>query len=205
MLSVLLVDDHELVRGGLRALIEAFGNYIVVGEAGDGRAAISQARALKPELVLMDISMPELSGIDAIGRVLQASLGSRVIVLSMHRSRRYADEAFAAGALGYVVKDAAVAELASAMATVAAGGRFVSPALPAVPHTAYPSQVLTSRQREVLQLIAEGHTLRAIAERLFISVKTVETHKAQLMERLDLRNVASLTRYAIRAGLIDPN
>lgn len=204
MIRVLLADDHRLVRAGVRALVEGLGGYQVVAEADDGRAAVRLARDLLPDLGIVDISMPELNGFDAIARLRRAGPAMRLLVLSMHNSAPYAQMAFDAGANGYVVKDAAVAELATALATLMHGGRYLSPAISLAVKQRARQSVLTSRQREVLQLIAEGRSTREIAERLFISVKTVETHRAQLMERLGIADVASLTRHAMEIGLVAP-
>lgn len=215
-IRVLLADDHRLVRAGLRALIGRFAGFEVAGETGDGREAVKLARQLAPELVVMDLSMPGLNGLDATARIVKADPHARVVVLSMHTSENYVLDALRAGARGYVIKDSAPDELERALREVHAGNRYLSPSIShhlvddylrrvragAEPTSAAP--LLTARQREVLQLIAEGRSTREIAERLFISVKTVETHRAQIMDRLDVRDVASLTRYAIRLGLVGP-
>lgn len=215
---VLLVDDHALVRAGLRALIQAFDGFEVVAEAGDGREAMRLARQLEPDVVVMDLTMPGLNGLDATVRILQEVKTTQVVVLSMHTAENYVLEALRAGAAGYVVKDAAVDDLERALRAVIKGERYLSPAvsrhvlddylrLVRGHGTSEPrsgSEVLTQRQREILQLIAEGQSTREIAQRLSVSVKTVETHRAQIMERLDIHDVAGLTRFAIRVGLVPP-
>ncbi|KAB2931475.1 MAG: response regulator transcription factor [Candidatus Contendobacter sp.] len=217
--SVLLADDHTLVRAGLRTLVEGFAGFRVVAEAGDGREAVRLARRWKPQIALIDISMPELNGLDATALIAKEAPETQVIILSMHLAENYVLAALRAGAVGYVVKDAAVTELESALRAVLKGERWLSPAvsrhlldeyLRLVRHppeeTPAPSglESLTRRQREILQLIAEGCATREIAERLSLSIKTVETHRSQLMERLNIRDVAGLTRFAIRVGLVQP-
>ncbi|MDS4030506.1 MAG: response regulator transcription factor [Candidatus Contendobacter sp.] len=215
--NVLLADDHTLVRAGLRTLVEGFTGFQVVAEAGDGREAVRLARRWKPQIALIDISMPELNGLDATALIAKEVPETQVIILSMHTAENYVLAALRAGAVGYVVKDAAVTELESALRAVLKGERWLSPAvsrhlldeyLRLVRHPPEEAQVpgglesLTRRQREILQLIAEGCATREIAERLSLSIKTVETHRSQLMERLNIHDVAGLTRFAIRVGLI---
>jgi DNA-binding NarL/FixJ family response regulator len=200
-----LADDHALVRAGIRALVQSVREFEVVGEAGDGREALQLAKTLQPDVMLLDVAMPELNGLDAIPRILKQNAKIAVIVLSMHASREYVLRAVQAGAAGYVLKNAAVDELENAIRAVARGNKYLTPAISAqiiegVGNDALES--LTQRQREILQLIAEGRTTRQIAEVLHISVKTVETHRTVLMKRLDLHDVAGLVRYAIRVGLV---
>lgn len=214
---ILLADDHQMMRAGIRALIQGFAGYTVVGETGDGREVLRLAKGLAPDLILMDLSMPGLNGLDATARVVKDHPDTRVVVLSMHTSENYVLDALRAGAAGYVVKDAAPEELEQALKAVASGQRYLSPAISRYLLDDYlrltrsggepqkEAAQLTPRQREILQLIAEGRPTREIAERLSISIKTVETHRAQIMERLNVRDVASLTRYAIRLGLITPD
>ncbi len=216
-ISVLLADDHRLVRAGMRALIDGLPGFEVVGEAADGREVLRLAREDGIELVVMDLSMPGLNGLDATARIAQEHPEIRVVVLSMHTSENYVLDALRAGAQGYVIKDSAPEELERALRTVAAGQRYLSPAISHFLLDDYlrlsrggqgpqaGGELLTPRQREILQLIAEGRSTREIAARLSISIKTVETHRAQIMERLSVRDVASLTRYAIRLGLIAPD
>lgn len=215
---VLLADDHHLVRAGMRALIDGFGDFEVVAECGDGREALVLARQHSPDIVVMDVSMPGLNGLDAAARIAKEHPAIRVVMLSMHTAENYVLEALRAGAHGYVVKDAAPEDLERALRAIARGERYLSPAISQVVLEDYlrllrgsaasearaGEVLLTQRQREVLQLIAEGRSTREIAERLSISIKTVETHRAQIMDRLNIRDVPGLTRYAIRAGLIRP-
>jgi DNA-binding NarL/FixJ family response regulator len=210
-IKVLLVDDHEIVRSGLRALLAGMADVQVVAEAGNGRDAIELARKWQPGVALLDIAMPQLNGIDACARIVEECPDTRVVILSMHTSAAYVTAALRAGALGYVVKDAAVDELSEALHAAAQGRPYVSPLVSGhlvqelrrpqdAPAAAWGA--LSTRQREVLQLIAEGHSTREIGEQLHISPKTVETHRAELMRRLGIFDVAGLTRFAVREGLI---
>ena len=211
---IVLADDHALVRQGFRALLSAIADFEVVGEASNGREALKLIHALAPEVALMDISMPELNGLDATARALREQPKLKVIIVSMHATESYVLEALRAGASGYLLKDADAGELERAIRAVARGERYLTPS---VSHHVIErfvraergegvseAEVLSPRQREVLQLIAEGRSTREIAERLHLSVKTIETHRAQLMQRLEIFDVAGLTRYALRIGLIDP-
>ncbi len=212
--SVLLADDHAIVRGGLRALIDAMDDAEVIAEASNGRDAVDLARRLSPDIALLDIAMPQLNGIEAAARISQECPGTRIVMLSMHTTAQHVTAAIRAGALGYVVKEAAVDELAEALRAAAKGRSYISSAVSAhVVHAlqhpegdagekAAAPDGLSSRQREILQLIAEGHSTREIADLLHISPKTVETHRAELMRRLEIFDVAGLTRYAIRQGLV---
>lgn len=205
---VLVVDDHALVRSGIRSLVASFAGFEVVGEAADGREAVAQARQLEPDLVLLDIAMPELNGLEAADRIARMLPDCRVVVLSMHATEHHVRQALGRGVAAYVIKDAAPETLEQALNSVTAGRRYLSPPLsPRLLATdsmraEAGDRILTGRQREILQLIAEGRSSREIAERLNISVKTVETHRAQLMQRLAIYDVAGLTRYAIRTGLV---
>jgi DNA-binding NarL/FixJ family response regulator len=208
---VLIADDHQLVRAGLRIMIEQIPGFTVVAEVSDGREAVRLARELQPDIALVDITMPNMNGLEATTGILAASPQTRVIVLTMHANEQYVSEALKAGAVGYLLKDAATNELAEALRTVTEHGHYLSPRVAGQVLNSFarnlrgepqPAITLTPRQRQILQLIAEGHSTRAIAEQLHISVKTVETHRAQLMERLGIYDVAGLTRYAIRAGLV---
>ena len=212
-IRIVLADDHALVRQGFRALLATMPDFEVVGEAADGREALRLLRALAPEVALMDISMPELNGLDATAHALRRQPQLKVIIVSMHAIEAYVIEALRAGAAGYLLKNADADELERAIRTVTRGERYLSPA---VSHHvidrflraeggAQEAQALalSERQREVLQLIAEGRSTREIAERLHLSVKTIETHRAHLMQRLEIFDVAGLTRYALRIGLID--
>lgn len=211
---ILLADDHALVRQGFKSLLAGIADFEVVGEAGNGRDALGLIRSLAPDVVLMDISMPEMNGLDAAARALREYPELKVIIVSMHATEAHVVEALRAGAAGYLLKDADAGELERAVRAVARGERFLTPSVSR--HIlerfvrsercerASDAGALSPRQREVLQLIAEGRSTRDIAERLHLSVKTVETHRAQLMQRLEIYHVAGLTRYALRIGLVDP-
>lgn len=211
-IRVLLVDDHQLVRVGMRTLLSALPGIAVVGDTGDGRSALESIAALEPNIVLMDISMPELNGLEATVRIAKEFPLSRVIILSMHANEEYVLQALRAGAAGYLVKNAAPEELELAIRAVARGETYLSPTisrhvveelLGGRKLSASPLDMLTPRQREILQLVAEGKTTKQIASTLSVSIKTVESHRAQLMERLDIRDVAGLVRFAIRHGVAD--
>jgi two-component system response regulator NreC len=212
-IRVVLAEDHTIVRKGLRSLLDAETDIEVVGEAGDGRQAVQQVGELHPDIVLMDITMPGLNGLEATRQIKQRYPEVQVLVLTMHATEEYIRQILRAGASGYLVKQAAVSELVLAIRAVQAGGCFLSPSISKAIVDEYSRQVdatlgearydrLTNREREVLQLVAEGHSSREIGETLCISVKTVEAHRASLMEKLDLHNVAEVTRYAIARGLI---
>ena len=210
---VLLVDDHALVRAGLRALLETLPRVEVVGETGDGLAAVRLATELAPDVILLDITLPGLNGLEVATRVARLGTGVRVLMLSMHASPEYAARAFAAGAAGYLNKDSAFDELAAALDAIGAGRRYLCRAIDPEQVALFERQAanggsgidrLTPRQRQILQLVAEGFSTREIAERLYLSVKTVETHRAQIMQRLDIHDVAGLVRFAIRHGLLPP-
>ena len=209
-LRVILADDHALMRAGLRALLEDIGGVEVVAEAADGHQALELVRERQPQVLLLDVGLPGLNGLEVASRVARSHPEVRVLMLSMHASDEYVRGALAAGAAGYVLKDATVAELEVALQAVVGGGTYLSPSISRRVAEAYVAgkepagPALTPRQREILQLIAEGASTKEIAHRLGVSVKTVETHRAQLMERLGIRDVAGLVRYAIRAGLVSP-
>ena len=208
---VLLADDHTLVRAGIRSLLESLPTVEVVAEAGDGRAALALIETFQPDVILMDIAMPGLNGLEAVSRVTDEFPYVRVIILSMHSNEEYVLRALRAGAAGYLLKDAGPAELELALTAVINNETYLTPAV-SKHVTDYVRRVgdettsslerLTPRQREVLQLIAEGHTTQEIARLLNLSVKTVDTHRTQLMDRLDIHDIAGLVRYAIRVGLI---
>jgi DNA-binding NarL/FixJ family response regulator len=211
LVRVLLADDHTLVRAGIRALLNELPGVQVVAEAGDGREAVDLAKAHQPNLILMDISMKGLNGIEATAQVKRELPDVRVIILSMHASEEHVAQALRAGASGYMLKDAATQELALAVAAVMRGEAYLSPLISKQVVDSYvqrrgadngPLDMLTSRQRQILQLIAEGKSTKQIAHLLSLSVKTVETHRAQLMERLEIRDVPGLVRYAVRVGLV---
>jgi len=210
---ILLVDDHAMVRAGIRALLESLPWLEVVGETGDGPEAVRLAAELAPDAMLLDITLPGLNGLEVAARVGRLGVGTRVLVLSMHASPEYAARAFAAGALGYLNKDSAFDELAAALESIGAGRRYLCRAIDAAQVAEFERRAssgasgldrLTPRQRQILQLVAEGLGTRQIAEQLFLSVKTVETHRAQIMHRLDIHDVPGLVRFAIRHGLLPP-
>jgi two-component system, NarL family, response regulator NreC len=207
---VLIVDDHAVVRTGIRLLLEQEDGIEPVGEAGSGRDAIFEARSLKPDVVLMDVVMPGGSGLDVIPALLQERPQMKVLVLSMQDDPRYVREAFAAGATGYVLKEAADVEVVAAVREVARGGRYVHPELGARLIAAEADAArkasedpLSDREREVLRLLALGYTNSEIAKQLFISVRTAETHRAHIMTKLHLSSRAALVRYAIAEGLLE--
>jgi DNA-binding NarL/FixJ family response regulator len=210
-LRILLAEDHAMVRAGLRSLLESIAEMEVVGEAANGNEALQQITGLRPDVVLMDVSMPELNGIEATRRAVQAHRRTRVVMLSMHADAEYVCQALVAGASGYLLKNSEPGELEMALRAAARGDIWLSPAIShVIPNLVRkfaparrPLEKLTSRQREVLQLIAEGNTTKEIAQRLRLSVKTIETHRADLMERLEIHDVASLVRYAVRVGIIE--
>ena len=206
-IRVLLADDHTLVRAGLKMLVADMHDVEVVGEAAHGREAVDMAAELKPDVVLMDINMPELNGLNATERIIRRLPRTRVIILSMLGSEAYVEQALRFGASGYLLKDADAVELGIAIKAVARGDTYLSPA--AARHAAAlarrgsaGSDPLTARQREILQLVVEGQTTKEIAQKLALSARTVETHRTQIMERLQIRDTAGLVRYAIRMGLI---
>jgi DNA-binding NarL/FixJ family response regulator len=210
-LRILLADDHRLVRAGLRSLIGLMKDVEVVAEAQDGREVLDLARAHHPDVVLMDISMSGMNGLEATLQLKKQHPRVRVMILSMHATEEYVLQALRAGASGYLLKDSAPLELELALQAVARGETYLSPPISRQVVEDYmqrvggehePLAVLTARQREVLQLIAEGSSTKEIARRLKLSVKTVESHRQQLMQRLGIRDVAGLVRYAIRHGLI---
>jgi DNA-binding NarL/FixJ family response regulator len=208
--KILLVDDHKMMRDGLRAVLEK-AELTVVGEAASGREALVSARRLRPQVVVMDISMPELNGIDATRKMLAEIPGIKVIALSMNSDRRYVLAMFKAGAVGYLLKNSASEELIAAVRAVADDLTYVSPSIAslivddALDGTRLPPEAtlrtLSTREREVLQLLAEGKSSKDIAAHLDVAVPTVETHRRQIMDKLGLRTIAQLTKYAIREGL----
>lgn len=209
---VVLADDHPIVRAGIRAELEKLPGIEVAGEAADGREAVEKVRTLKPSIVFMDISMRGLNGLEATSRITKAFPDVRVIILSMHQNEEYFWQALKAGASGYLLKKAATTELGAAVSTVASGeiylaremsGRLLKKLpLHQIAHQKTPLESLSARQREILQLIAEGQTTKAIAFVLNLSPKTVEYHRAKLMERLNIYDVPGLVRFALQSGLI---
>ena len=210
MTKVLIVDDHAVVRSGLRLLIDAEDDLETAGEAASAREAIFEARSLKPDVILLDVVMPEQSGLEAIPQLVHENPDAKVLVLSMQDEPRYVREAFETGASGYVLKEAADSELVTAIREVAKGGRYVHPELGARLVTAEAEErrraeddPLSEREREVLRLLALGHTNQEIAKQLFISVRTAETHRAHIMQKLGLSTRAELVRHALENGLLD--
>jgi DNA-binding NarL/FixJ family response regulator len=209
-IRVLIVDDHAVVRSGLRLLLAAEEDIEPVGEAGSARDAVFQARALKPDVILLDIVMPEQTGLDVLPQLMHETPDVKVLILSMQDEPRYVREAFAAGASGYVLKEAADNEVVAAVREVAGGGRYVNPELGARLITADAEAArqaeedpLSDREREVLRLLALGHTNQEIAKRLYISVRTAETHRAHIMQKLGLQTRADLVAYALERGLLE--
>lgn len=213
---IILADDHKIIREGLRSLLEKQADMEVVAEAHDGLTTVNLVRKLRPDVVVMDIGMPEMNGIDATAQITAEHKETRVIALSMHSDRRFVMQMLKAGAAGYLLKDSAFEELVSAIHMVKRKQRYLSPTitdvvvkeylqnLPDTESTAF--TLLTAREREVLQHIAEGKSTKQIAAVLGVSVKTVETHRQQLMEKLNMHSIAELTKYAVREGLtsLDP-
>lgn len=210
MIRVVIVDDHAVVRAGIKLLLEREDDIEVVGEGGTADEAVRAARLEQPDVVLLDVVMPGATGIEATPKVLEAAPGSHVLLLSMQDDPSYVRQAFAAGAHGYVLKEAADVEVVQAVREVAAGGRYVHPALgarlaiAAVESAAErAADPLSDREHEVLRLLALGHTNQEIAEQLYISVRTAETHRAHIMRKLELATRADLVRYALAHGLLD--
>jgi DNA-binding NarL/FixJ family response regulator len=216
-MRVLLADDHHLVRAGIRALLEGLPDVEIVAEAGDGQEALAALVRTKPDIALVDISMPGLNGLELAARASREAPETRLVILSVHGDASHVAQALRAGAKGYLVKDAAADELPILIRSVMRGETYLSPSIsrhvvegflgrasPSSEESPETPEVLTSRQREILQLVAEGRSTKDIANLLDLSVKTVETHRAQIMERLDIHDLAGLVRYAVRAGLVSP-
>jgi DNA-binding NarL/FixJ family response regulator len=208
---IVLADDHALVRAGIRSVCDSIEGFTVVAEATDGDQVLAMVRAHHPHLVLMDITMKMLNGLEATRQLRREFPAVRVIILSMHTSEDYVQQALRAGAAGYLLKDAAMPELEAAIAAVMRGEVYLSPQISRLVVQSYmqhagaiesPLELLTPRQRQILELIAGGHTTKDIGFRLGLSVKTAETHRAQIMERLNIHDVAGLVRFAVRTGLI---
>src|SRR5262245_743567 len=212
MLTLLLADDHTIVRQGLRALLEAESDFRLAGEADDGLQAVRLAERAEPDVVIMDLMMPGLNGLEASRQILRRRPRTQVVILSMHSDVAYAAEAVRAGVGGYVLKEACAEELVQAIRAVGAGKRYFSPPLDegvienylrqAEDRPPDPYRALTEREREVLQLTAEGHSGVEIAGRLFISPRTVESHRASLMRKLGVHNQKELVRYAVQRGMV---
>ena len=208
---VLLADDHKLVRAGFRAMLDSLGDVEIVGETGDGREALELIRQHRPDVALLDITMPSLTGLEVAARVANEMQNVRIIILSMHTTEDYIARAVRAGVSGYLLKNADPVELELALRAAVNGQMYMSPTvskqlvddyLRRMGSDAGPEEQLTTRQREILQLIAEGKSTKDIAVTLDLSIKTVETHRKDLMDRLGIHDVAGLVRYAIRAGII---
>jgi two-component system response regulator NreC len=202
-LRVLLVDDHNVVRQGLRRVLETNADLEVIGEVGTGAAALREAERLRPDIVVMDVSLPDMSGVDVTRALIAQSAGLRVLMLSMHADEAYVAESLAAGAGGYVLKDDDDSELAAAIRTVARGRRYLSSRLADAAGEARASSALSPRERDVLALIGAGLANRQIAERLAVSINTVETHRRHIIEKLNLHSTAELVRYALRHQLAE--
>ncbi|NJD56689.1 MAG: response regulator transcription factor [Nitrospirae bacterium] len=210
-IKVLLADDHKIVRDGLRTLLEKNPDIVVAGEAEDGREALQMAQKLLPDVVVMDIAMPDLNGIEATRQILADRSAVRIVALSMHSDKRFVSEMLKAGASAYLLKDCAFEELITAIRTVMKGKIYLSPGIAGVVIGEYIRKdakadssvfsLLSDREREVLQLMAEGKTTKEVAAYLHVSVKTVETHRTNIMTKLDIHSIAELTKYAIREGL----
>lgn len=214
MIRVVLADDHNLVRAGLRALLEELPDVEVVAESADGREALAAVVALRPDLVLLDIAMPGLNGLESAARMIKDAPGTRVVILSMHSNESYVAQALKVGVSGYVLKDAFSDELPLIIRSVSRGETYLSPGISKQVVEALRSRLsggdvdaplLTPRQREILQLLAEGKSAKEIAHLLDLSAKTVEAHRSQIMDRLDIHDLAGLVKYAIRSGLISPD
>jgi len=209
-IRILIADDHKIFREGLRTLLQSRGDIQVIGEADNGRTVVSLAAQLEPDIVIMDVAMPDLNGIEATRQITETRADAKVLALSMHSDSRFVTRMLQAGAQGYLLKDCAFEELALAIDTIASEGVYLSPGVTGVVVRDYMQHLsasessaptLSPREREVLQLVAEGLTTKDIASKLHISVKTVETHRKQIMDKLEIRSVAELTKYAVREGL----
>ncbi|HKW02880.1 MAG TPA: response regulator transcription factor [Vicinamibacterales bacterium] len=212
-LRILIADDHTLVRQGLRKILESQTGWVVVGEAGDGRDAVQQTMDLQPDVVVMDIAMPRLNGVEALQQIERRNPATRVLVLSMYSDEAYVTRAVRAGAAGYLLKDSADLDLIQAVGALSEGKSFFSPAVARVLLDEYVRQLaergiadrfdtLSEREREVFQLIAEGHSNKEVATMLHISPTTVETHRAHIMEKLDLHSTADIVLCAVRKGIV---
>jgi len=208
--KVILVDDHKIMLEGLRTIIGAHKGFEVIGEAGNGRDAIKMSQKLNPDVIVMDLSMPDLNGIEATGEIVSSNPYIKVIALSMHSDKRFVTRALKAGASGYVLKESASDELIQAIQSIMSGRMYLSPKIEHMVLSDYRQMLtgetttgngLTNRELEVLQMLAEGNSTRQIAEALSLSTKTIETHRSQLMDKLEMRTIAELTKYAIREGL----
>ncbi|UCB52045.1 MAG: response regulator transcription factor [Candidatus Zixiibacteriota bacterium] len=215
-IKLLVADDHKIFRQGIKKLLEEESDLQVVGEASDGRDAVKKATELKPDVILMDIAMANLNGLEATRHIKKQLPSAKVIMVTMHKNEEYVLQSFQAGASGFILKEGAVEELVSAIRSIHSDKSFLSPSISKTLIDAYmrkmetgktetPFDLLTDREREVLQLIAEGYTNREVAKSLFISVKTVEAHRAHIMQKLNIHDIAKLVKYAIQKGLVDLN
>jgi DNA-binding NarL/FixJ family response regulator len=208
-IRILLADDHAVVRQGFRMILAAEPDFEIVGEAANGREAVELAERLQPDVVVMDVAMPELNGIEATRRLAESAPRARVLALSMHKDSAYVREILRAGARGYLLKDAFDRDLLSAVRAVAAGDGYLSPTVSDAvlsdyrKHVTDPIDLLSSREREVLQMLAEGKTNKEIATLLKLSVYTVDAHRGRIMEKLNLHSIGELVRFAVRSGLVD--
>jgi DNA-binding NarL/FixJ family response regulator len=208
-IRILLADDHTILRQGLKLILSSQPDLQVVGEAANGHEVVGLAQELRPDIVLLDVAMPELNGIDATRRMMEANPKLRILVLSMHKEAVYVREILRAGARGYLLKDVIDTELLNAVRSVARGDGYVSPAVSSALLSDYrqnihnPIDLLTKREREVLQLIAEGKTNKEVAAKLNLSVYTVDSHRGKIMEKLNLHSTGELVRFAIKHGLTD--
>lgn len=213
--SIVIVEDHRILREGLRSLLSSNLDFKIVGEAEDGRDAIKRVEECRPDLVLMDLSMPKMDGLDAIGEIKRRCPDTKLLVLTVHKAEEYVFESLKAGADGYLLKDASFEELNLAIQKVLEGKPYLSPGISGGLVKGYlegrggrgaasRSETLTQRERQILKLIAEGHKNKEIADYLCISIKTVEKHRANLMKKLDLHNVSAITSYALDKGLVTP-
>ena len=215
-IRILLADDHQIVRKGIYSLLKNHDDLEIVGETKDGRETVKMARELKPDIVLMDIAMPILNGLEATRQIKKTDPKIKVLILTIHKNEEYVLNALQVGASGYLEKDTGVDELLNAIHSVYHDNSFLSPGISKTVIDAYllraskvkestVFETLTNREREVLQLIAEGFTNREVAKQLFIAVKTVEAHRAHIMDKLDIHDIAKLVKYAIRKGMVDLN
>ena len=213
-IRIMLAEDHGLVRAGIHALLDRMEGVEVVAEVKDGQEAVRVVESLRPDVVLMDVAMPGLNGLEAADRITKQWPDVRVIILSMHENEEYLRQALKAGALGYLLKGADLSELEHAIRAVSRGETYLTPSVARYTAETYrdgtgreltPLERLSPRHREILQLIAEGHSTKEMAYRLNLSVKTIETHRTQLMERLDIHDIAGLVRFALKAGIILPS
>jgi len=215
-IRILIADDHSIVRQGLRALFQSVPEFSIIGEAANGEELVNLAASLQPDVAIVDISMPELNGIEATRILKENNSGARILILTIHEEEEYVSQMIRAGADGYVLKDADKDELFMAVRAVAAGGRFFSPGISKLiidefvkqardPYAARlsSSQLLTRRESEILRYIAQGVTNKKIAEKLFLSIRTVNTHRTNLMQKLNIHDTAGLVRYAIQNGMVD--